>query len=333
MEYKQSTIALVLTVILGFGALLAFSPLRTGGATQGQQGYVPVCSVPDVLKTVGGPWSRPTAVTPNFRQSFSFAGGGSTVQITRHERANSSSAWDSQTLRYTTDLNLTDVGFCSGGAVLYVAGIRITATGCEDVIEEWEMNLQDGAYTLACSTPPQPRGSPMLMPYRGQIQEQIVGGGGYVPVAQRRVPQPPLTKTVIYSGTIGTISAIEVDPEGRFLLVQSHQSGDLYSLDLAATGPPMLVLEFSAAQYPQLANTQNLVAYDHATMGRIYAAKEGSKHIGLVPSGAKYTYLRDADNDGLFEDIEVLDVGAYMASPYFDNSQYVSLVNTGVTVP
>ncbi|MHC5012586.1 MAG: hypothetical protein ACYTG6_16840 [Planctomycetota bacterium] len=325
---EKRILASVAAAICGVAAI--YSVVGPSGGTALFAGGAE-CSVPEVLTTVEGPWKRAMAVTENFRQWMSFSGGGSVVRIARHERADASSGWESQESSYSTDLQLTDVGF-SGSSQLYVAGVRRTSTGCEDVIERWTLEVAPGSYQLVCTTPTQPRGVPLSLPISSRLSEGIVGGGAYVPIDQRRFHQPIVTKEVLYAGDVGVISAIEMDPDGRFLLVQSHASGDVFSLDVAAPGSP-LVLEFSATQHPQLAKTQDLVAYDHMTKGRLYEAREGNKHSGLVPSGVQYTFLRDADNDGAFETIEVLDPNAYMASPYFDNTLYRSLLNRGVTPP
>ena len=115
-------------------SLAALGVLLSSAQQQGQVG-VPVCPFPEILKTVGGSWKRPTAVTENFRQWFAFAGGGSKLRVGRYEREDASVLFEFQDLIYSTGMKITDVGFSGCGVDFYVAGVRATATGCEDVIE------------------------------------------------------------------------------------------------------------------------------------------------------------------------------------------------------
>ncbi len=229
-------------------------------------------------------------------------------------------------------MRITDVAFRDGGEIYYVAGLRGTGSDCESVIEEWVLRFPDGSVVLRGSPPP-PRGTPASMPFISGATVQILGGT-FVPPAGRRPVQPTLAKSVIHtSASAGPISAIEADPEGRFLLLRFHETGSLCSLDLGVANP-VPVVELDAVAMPALANaTGGLTVYEHSTLGRFYELVEGVKHSGVIPSGSLRNFFIDGNNDGVFDSTYSLDGATWKVTPFGDGDQYVSLVNTGVQIP
>jgi hypothetical protein len=248
------------------------------------------------------------------------------VQVGRHERANSTSEWLFKEYMFTTDLKVTDVSFAKGGQTLFVAGIRSTGTGCENVIEKWDIVFPRGAWGVQVAPAPA-RGAVAPQPFTGTISGTvIVGGGSFIPPAQR--PRTPFTtKTVLYSGSsLGPFAAIAADPEQRFLLALPLAGSGLYSIDLTTAGAPP-VLEITVAALPHLTAVRKIVAREHEDLGRFYWLYESKGHY--IGTGSSFSFIVDSNNDGLFDSSQTLGAGApFAASPFHEYAKLVSLINT-----
>jgi hypothetical protein len=286
----------------------------------------PACPFPAELEGFAIDVERtPTIVANHVRQWINWQGGSSYVQVGRHERADAASEWVFNEYMFSTDLRITDVSFAHGGQTLYVAGIRATQSGCENVIEQWDIVFPRGAWVIQV-TPPPPRGTVAPLPFIGTISAAvIVGGGAFIAPAQR--PRSPFTnKTVLYSGSgLGPFAAIAADPERRFLLCLPLAGAGLYSLDLSAPGSPP-VLEISTTSLPHLNQARKIVANEHADLGRFYWIYETKSHYNGVGS---FSFVVDGNNDGILDNSLTLNGGAaFAASPFHEYSKLVSLVNT-----
>jgi hypothetical protein len=156
-------------------------------------------------------------------------------------------------------------------------------------------------------------------------------GGQFLPVAQRR-RQPYAQKTVIYAGSdLGTIAAIAADPEQRFLLLLAYESGTLYSLNLGVSGA-LPALELTALQLPHLALSRRISVSEHETEGRFYRFYDSKGHF--IAPGASFSFLVDADNDGVFDAHETIQAGAaFLQSPWSQYDMLISLVDLTGTGP
>lgn len=287
----------------------------------------PVCPFPAALETFAIDVERtPTIVADNLRQWINWQGGSSYVQVGRTERADATSEWAFKEYMFSTDLRITDVSFASGGQTLYVAGIRATGTGCENVIEKWDIVFPRGAWMIQV-TPSPARGTAAPLPFTGTIPGTVVvGGGTFVPPAQR-TRTPFTNKSVLYSGTgLGPFAAIEVDPEQRFLLALPLSGSGLYSFDLSVSGSAP-VLELDAATLPHLSAVRKIVAREHEDLGRFYWLYESKSHY--IAPGSSFSFIVDGNNDGLFDSSLTLGAGApFAASPFHEYAKLKSLVNT-----
>lgn len=283
------------------------------------------CPFPIELETVSFDVGQtPTLVAETLRQWIDWEGGSSYVQVGRHERSDGNAEWEFKEYMFSTDMKITDVGFAQGGQTLYVAGIRSTSSGCEDVIEQWDIVFPRGALVVHVPTAP-PRGTVAPLPFRGTISSPVVvGGGAYVP-PRLRPREPFVNKRVLYSGLgLGPFASIAADPEQRFLLAVSLSDGDLFSLSLTAPSAP--TLEFNAAAIPHLASVKKIVAYEHQDVGRFYWLYETKDDVF---GDGSFTFIVDNDNDGVFDSTVTLDSGVpFSSSPFNDDSKFVSLINT-----
>ncbi len=286
----------------------------------------PACPFPTELETFAVDVARtPTIVADNLRQWISWQGGSSYVQVGRHERPDATSEWAFREYMLSTDLKITDVSFAKGGQTLYVAGVRSTQVGCEDVIEQWDITFPKGSLTIQVAPAPA-RGTVAPLPFTGTITGTVVVGGGAFVAPAKRTRTPFTNKTVLYSGSdLGPFAAIEADPEQRFLLALPLSGSGLYSFDLTAPGSPP-VLEFDAATLPHLSAVRKIVAYEHEDLGRFYWLYETK---GDYIGNGSFSFLVDSDNDGQFETSLTLDAGAaFAASPFHEYAKLVSLINT-----
>jgi hypothetical protein len=148
------------------------------------------------------------------------------------------------------------------------------------------------------------------------VANSIVGGTFVAPGARQQiVPE----REVIYRGTtMGHVRSMDVDPEGRFLLLLSYSTGTVYRFDLLTT-PPQLNTAFEPTAIPHLTNVRSLWIGDFAQQGRKCTLSE-IQH-GKLPEVHHFTILDDANNDGVFENHTTYGVSEWQASPY---SNYAS---------
>lgn len=244
----------------------------------------------------------------------------------------SSSSWEYQEFTYSTSFQVLDICARNGGRELYISGIQLVGSGYNDIVEKWVFPKTPGAYVGKMDSPPTPRGAARPA-FSGSVYIQ---GGAYIPQSQRGgmpgLPLQPIpTRTVLYTGRdFQHFDAIEVDPEGRFLLMHSYGEGSLYSLDLS--GSLQIQLEYDTNDDPHLASVRSVSARDVPSLGRLYYLPEKDKY-GQYPAGGggDVTCLIDENNDGFFDDLQVLNeysiaIGATMLG---DSADWSDPVNYG----
>ena len=282
---------------------------------------------PDELVTFDPMGVEPVAVTPNFRASIRYEGGGHSVVLSRSQRADETSVWITTRDTYSTRYRMTSIADRLGGDQLYVAGIK-TATG-EDLIEKWEFGRPDGQYCIDIDYLELPFS--MGVPYTPNLprQVQIIGGGTFVPPdPEGRTVSP--TRTVLATGDFGHVAAIEVDPEGRFLLFVSLEAQNVQLIDLTGQAPGAPTQIFDATEIQGIGDVREITAWDHATLGRTFLLTNG----GDDASTQVVTFLHDNDNDGTFDAVVTVPETSLDGTPYEYSSQnWSNPVNVGVDVP
>lgn len=282
---------------------------------------VPAVQFPNAL--VGFSPSRicTNAITPHLRQSASYVSGDEGVAVKWIESDSSSPPqWYTSEVYESTTYRVTACCGRAGGNILYVAGISPDGS---DVIERLNYGTRKGGYEVQIQSPAaQPIGTPMPA---YSAQEALNGTTFAIPQTQHA----PARRTVIYSGTaMGHVRSMDVDPEGRYLLVLGFWSGSVFQLDLTAPTITPAVL-FSAAQLPQLAKARTLELCFHLTEGRKVELTESSGCV--LPIDCKWMLLNDSNNDGVFESTVTLDRAAWLSSGYDEYSNWRSFQNLGVT--
>ncbi len=195
-----------------------------------------------------------------------------------------------------------------GGNDFFVSGPPLLSDsadggfGAGTVLERWSITAPvGGPYTIrTSSTAPIGTAAPL-----SNLSAQIPGGT-YIPAEQRGAAR--LRKAMLGYFPF-TARSIEVDPEGRFVLLLSPTEAKLYRLDLVNyTGTPVVILD-GAAQ-PSL---------DHAV--NIYACRfhDQLKRYVITCSNGQKLILLDTENDGVFEAVEALSDTAYSASSLYSD--------------
>lgn len=191
---------------------------------------------------------------------------------------------------------------------LFVTGI---ARNGDVVIERWEIAEQTGALRVQIGTsgPAPALGVPSPAP---TTSTSVPGGLPYVPLDQRAVGQPSLTRTeLVRTQDIDPIrdNSMAADPEGRFLLFLTEDSV-LYQLDLSDPNALPIPIHDASSLWT-LDHIQAMARLQVAGMGRVWDL--GPPQVLPDPTSGGLvrhvlTLLYDADNDGLFEQAVVHDI-------------------------
>ena len=189
------------------------------------------------------------------------------------------------------------------GDEVYIAGPPLSpedgSLSAGTVLEMWMITAPEGAPYATRAKRNEPIGTPAPL----SALEAHVQGGTYIVAEQRREPR-------IQKRALGhfpfDVNDMEVDPEGRYVLLVSRSEQKLYRLNLVGfTGIPELVLDSVAAPILIAANSVYVVRYQDQL----------KRYVVGRPSGANLV-LCDADNDGIFESSESFDADAWASSSY-----------------
>lgn len=203
---------------------------------------------------------------------------------------------------------------------IYVAGTGRTG---ESILERWVFPKQAGSYYSEKASAAPLIGTPAnvepLLIGIAEVTETGAGGGGgpfsqpYThPVNRPSLPPPPIREE-LYRGTdIGPVASMAIDPEGRFALVTTTDSQELFQV--VFSDPVSVTAIFSAANLPILGSDWvRLQVRHHSTEGRKYVLAGSSPDD---PAALNTQFINDADNDGVFESVS----GIYTYSEYRDSA-------------
>ncbi|MEW6073498.1 MAG: hypothetical protein AB1726_13020 [Planctomycetota bacterium] len=256
---------------------------------------------------------------------------GERVVVGLQERNPETDEWERQEFIYSTSFSILDVAGRLGGNKLFVSGVQIEGDSYTDLIEEWTFAPTRGSYEVQLDPPPTARGVPRP-PLSGSI---YIPGGTYIPQGNRGgggpvVPVPvPRRRTLQSVAQFGHFDSIVADPEGRFLLLHSYATGDLYSLDLMTPGA-VLELEYSSTDRPVLHTVRTMTPHDVPGVGRVYCLSSKPYGCQFSPTHDELVLI-DADNDGYFDtDAVYTDVDIHRGlTPLGDTLDWRSVTNFG----
>ena len=316
-----------MNVIIAVAFLAAFSavPATPPLAATPLRADLSPCFPPELIDFRFAP-VEPTGLGGNYRNSISFKEAGHTITRLLWERANASSPWEKSETEYTVSYEITAVAYREGGDVLYVAGIQ--ETDCSDVIERWTFSPLNGSLTLRSALSPttSPPVGPIGTPSSSLVMVPgVVGTGGYVSPPQRGTPRSPQRRVIYQSTGFGHVRSMAADPEGRFLLVQSHQTSEVYQLNLLGTAPLVPQLIVSPSTIPSLTLLRRIQVYDVAAAGgRAYILS--APHNDQIAADAPWAILKDPGNDGVFDAVQGYSAAEWLASPYSDKTSWTRLI-------
>jgi hypothetical protein len=315
----------LLTVIGGTIVVSVILAVRVATATAAPVLPVQVSCFPDELRNLRFAGGEAMAVADNYKSSLRYEEGADSIHRDVRERADASSPWVGSDVEYSFSFALTAATFRDGGDILYLAGIR--ESDCADIIEQWTFQPSTGAPVLRSAI--SPTTTPAVGPI-GMVTPPFsfvpgtAGSGGYIS-PELRGTQPAPRRRVLYEGSgLGHVRSMVADPEGRFLLLQSHGDSGIYQLNLLVTPIPAPQLLFSASSTPALVTARRMVVYDiPAAGGRCYVlpASQGD----VMPKEAAWVILKDPNNDGVFDAIESYTNAAWQASPLGDRTSWRDL--------
>ena len=200
------------------------------------------------------------------------------------------------TLQYPAPFDIVDYDArCANDFVVHG---RDRQTG-EEFFESWRIDRPQGAWDAW-----RPQAPRMGFPVPGwnPPMETIVGGGPFVPPAERRLP-PTLERVRLYNVPAGQrVTDFAPDPDGRYLLFCDQSKA--YQLVLG---------EDHAALIP---GTESLQLGVHSiTSIWIHQNNAGGRHAIIEAGGYDYcALLLDEDNDGYLDRVLEMDKSTYIDS-------------------
>lgn len=230
-----------------------------------------------------------TASFEHFSQGYTAHPDTNAIDWVRRERRDALDDEKASKNSYTTSFRITAVASREGGDVVYVAGMEDDGT---DVLEQWTFDIRDGRWIHRKSGSTPPIGT-SAGPYTATTS---IKGDEYVDPPERH--GAPERRKLWESETFGHIRWMVADPEGRYLLLQSNASSDVYRADLSAvTLSPTLVV--TATQQPALSLVRRARIGVHSPTGhRIVVLSQ--KPIQHNPTTTEYVLLKSPANDGVF---------------------------------
>lgn len=187
-----------------------------------------------------------------------------------------------------------DYFFATSFPVVDVAGRQsseVFVLGAENVIERWTHEVVVGSRYLSLKESPVAPGVPV------PGVEQGIKGGTWLPLAQRPKELRQRRNIVLNRFSGPEFGALHVDPEGRYLLLMTKESHDVFQLGLFEGAIPVQIAAVN--QLPLLSESTGGHLAHHQSMGRLFIVERATSS-GTVERGI----LIDADNNGIFESVE-----------------------------
>ncbi len=246
---------------------------------------------------------RAIVVSDDFVQKVSWEPGEKWVRIHNRELT-PTGTWDRITYSFDTSYEVLAVSGRQADE-LYVAGRARTG---QDVIEKWLVDTHTGGHFFAVQSVASPIGTPAsAVP---GTSSGIVGGGAYVPGANRLL-LPAQDRVELYRGNgFGGVIDLSPDPEGRFLIVLSQSPRAIQRIPIQLAATPTVL--YTSADISYLPYARLIHRRQHYVHGRVYIVGGNP-----TPQGVSLNVmLFDLDNDGDFESTQILSDAQYEAQGY-----------------
>ena len=243
-------------------------------------------------------------------------GSASALRV-RLERAHEGQRFERLENWESTHYLFTALASRLGGQVAYAAGIREDGS-C--VVERWITEPREAGWSVALTSPPAPSMGAPAGP--AKLDYHIAHAEKWRPLPLGHSGLGPVLRSTVFTTPAGPITAMAVDPEGRFLLYYDLGLGTLFQRDLAAPNATPITIAQSSTT-PTLDQVGSLELLDFAGEGRTCVVTRSYGHPDEAGKES-YLVLHDAENDGLFESSTVLSRDEWQASPYADASKWRS---------
>lgn len=287
MEHRVVVTALVLLSLAGSGAAQDSRPSNYPWEAYNPDAY----SLPGVMSEV-------------FRQQYRVIAAGQTIAKTRFERANADAAWKTEDEEYTVSYFFTSWCGREGGDEIYLCGLMPSG---QTIIERWRYTVPAGRWIVHCPTQ-----SPLGTPAADYQPSIVVKGGGEWRWSKAKTYPPDPQRRVLYEGNEGPFTAMDVDPEGRQLLLYDFTTKAIRRINLANSVTSIETL-YTAQAYPHLSQLSSLELRDFGTEGRKLLTRKQYAGSNLEEV---FGVFSDPDNDGNFSSVAFLTRSAFVASPY-----------------
>jgi len=214
---------------------------------------------------------------------------------------------------------MTAVTSRDGGHEVYVAGVKFDG---DVVIEKWRYGKRSKGWILGAPSDPLPIGQPMPE----FVPVESPNGSSWV--APPSNTGRPAVKSIFWSSSsVPILSALAVDPEGRYLLALSYPSGNVLQFDLTAASPQTPSTILTVAQEPYLDKVSMMVMWEHASEGRKCII---TKRVDGWTIDDSQVVLSDSNNDGIFEAFDFYDKAQWKANGYHVYGAFRRYWNTGI---
>jgi len=193
---------------------------------------------------------------------------------------------------------IVDAACARHGNEFWVVGHAPTG---EHIVERWDWSSLVGGYFTTLDRANTGVGVGVRTP---ELCVQIAGDTYIAPPA--RVGSPSVNRVVVHQGpALGEVRKIEVDPDGRYLMLLVRDASGVTSLmQMPATVGSTSVTLLTSATISDLSKTLSMTFGQHARDGRVL----------VLSTAGETVWLKDEWNDGVFES------SGHVDGPTFDTA-------------
>lgn len=254
---------------------------------------------------------RTTVKSPLFMQTYWVDAGTSSLLRVRSERVAATDRWTTRRQELSVSFAITAFAWRNGGDEIFLAGLRRDGT---TTVERWRFDEREGAREVRYQSAPPPVGVPQAA-YTPAVS--IRGNVEFRSDQPNSVPVDP-TRLVLWDSTVGPITAMAADPEGRYLVIWNYSTQTLQRAllveDPTAT-PISFTAIYSAATSPLLDKVGSIEIRDFGTEGRKLLLRRHTKQTWKAAT-ERFHVIADANNDGVMDSIQSFSVSEIESSPY-----------------
>lgn len=266
-----------------------------------QSGTIPVPAPVPFPASFTGENVTQSVLAENIILDVTYDEGGRDFTVRWRERPTSTSyqfPWRDTKFKVSLTFRITDVTVRQGGNEIYVGGMRDDGKG---VIKRFNFQPRPGGWEVrSVPATAQPIGTPMV---NHSCEQALNGTWSEPPQAAYGVA----TRSQLLGDTVGVPRSIAVDPFGRYLLILTEATSEIYLLDLLAD-PHTLQLLVGPSTIGELAQVDEFLCLTVASGGHAFQVFDRDA-LGDETATDPVIAMIDGDNDGSFEIIALIGEG------------------------